>query len=70
MDLRAHLRARVGGKEGKKEIKIDGMNRIGSGLVRVKGRRSCISRHLTTPNKSNITRETESWNIYKSSLET
>lgn len=50
-------------------IRIDGMSKIRSGLIREKGPHSCIDQRLTSLNRSNTTRETKSWNACESRLE-
>lgn len=50
-------------------IRIDGMSKMRSGLIREKGPHSCIYQHLTSLNRSNATGETKSWNACESSLE-
>lgn len=65
----AHPRDWVGGKGGRKAIRTDGMNKIGSGPIRVKGSHSYIDQRPTFPNKSSTIEETKSLCIYKSRLE-
>ena len=69
MDLGAHPGAQVGNKGGRKEIRTDGINKMGSGPIREKGPYNCIDQRLTSVNRCSTTGETKSRNACESTLE-